>query len=192
MSPQLDRIRYITEHYEQLQGLRLLPLSLPFVVAAWWNVVPWTKPTVVSARTVELALAALAIAASFPIRAYYRRRFGRVPALPWRSGVLPLVGYAALLVLAEAIREVAHWPVPLPVVVVAILLVRLGLEAGGLRQHYVWIACACLVFMGLGQWRVPADIRALELNLLVAGGLVTAAVGDDRILRRALTGAYAR
>jgi hypothetical protein len=191
MTAQQDRIRYITEHYEQLQGLRVLPLSVPFVVAAWWNLLPSTKPTAISARTVELILAAVAVVASFPIRAYYRRRFGRVPALPWRSGVLPLVGYAALLILAEVIREVAAWQLPVPLVVLAILLVRLGLQAGGLRQHYVWIACGCFVFMALGQWRVPPNVRAMELDLLMAGGLVTAAIGDDRVLRRALTGWYA-
>jgi hypothetical protein len=27
----LRRIRYVAEHYEQLQGLRLLPLSVPFL-----------------------------------------------------------------------------------------------------------------------------------------------------------------
>jgi len=191
MTAQQDRIRYITEHYEQLQGLRVLPLSVPFALAAWWNLLPSMKPTVVSVQTVELALVAVALAASFPIRAYYRRRFGRVPALPWRSGVFPLVGYAALLILAEAIREVAGWQLPVPLVVMAILLVRLGLQAGGLRQHYVWIACACFVFMALGQWSVRPNVRAMELNLLVAGGLVTAAIGDDRVLRRALTGGYA-
>jgi len=191
MTAQQDRIRYITEHYEQLQGLRLMPLSVPFVVAAWWNLLPSTKPTVLSARTVELMLMAIAVAASFPIRSYYRRRFGRVPALPWRSGVLPFVGIAALLVLAEAIREVAEWQWPVPLVVMAILLVRLGLQAGALRQHYVWIACACFAFMALGQWSVRPNVRAMELNLLVAGGLVTAAIGDDRVLRRALTGGYA-
>ncbi len=191
MTAQLDRIRYITEHYEQLQGLRLLPLSVPFVVAAWWNLLPSTKPTAVSSRTVELILLAVAVAASFPIRAYYRREFGLVPALPWRSGVLPLVGYLALLVLAEVIREVAAWPLPLPLIVMAILLVRLGLQAGGLRQHYVWIACGCFVFMALGQWSAPPNVRAMELDLLMAGGVVTAAIGDDRVLRRALTGGYA-
>jgi hypothetical protein len=102
-----------------------------------------------------------------------------------------LVGYAALLILAEAIREVAGWQLPVPLIVMAILLVRLGLQAGGLRQHYVWIACACFVFMALGQWSVRPNVRAMELNLLVAGGLVTAAIGDDRVLRRALTGGYA-
>ena len=73
---------------------------------------PSTKPTAVSARTAELTLLVIAIAVSFPIRAYYQHRFGRVPALPWRSGVVPLIGQCVLLAGAEVVREWAGWQFP--------------------------------------------------------------------------------
>jgi hypothetical protein len=192
MTTQLDRIRYVTEHYADLQGLRLLPLSLPFFVAAWWDVVPSMKPTAIAPMTVELALIALALALSFPIRRYYEQRFGTVPALPWRSGVLPLFGCALLCVLAEAIREFLSWTFPVPLLVVSVLLIRLGLQAGHLRGHYLWIAAACVAFVGLGRLAVPLNIRAMELDLLIAIGLLAAALGDHRALQRALRGTYAR
>ena len=192
MTTQLDRIRYITEHYEQLHGLRLLPLSVPFLLAAWWDLVPLTKPTTVSARAAELTLLVIAIAVSFPIRSYYQRRFGRVPALPWRSGVVPLLGQCALLVGAEIVREWAGWQFPLPLLVVAILLARVGLQAGHLRRHYLWLAGACIVAMVLSPFHLPANVRALEFDLLIAGGLMTSAIGDHRVLRQALTGTYMR
>ena len=189
---QVDRIRYITEHYADLQGLRLLPLTMPFFVAAWWDLVPATTPTVVSPTAVELALLALGIGASFPIRTYYEHRFGTVPPLRWRSGVLPLLGGVALLVVAEIIREVLSFSVPLPLVIVIVLLLRLGLQAGQLRAHYLWIAGACVVFVALGRLSVPLHVRALEFDLLIALGVSTAAIGDHRVLYRALTGTYAR
>lgn len=192
MTSQLDRIRYITEHYAQLQGLRLAPLSVPFFLAAWWDLLPSTRPTTVSPAAMELTLVALAIAASFPIRAYYERRFGTVPALSWRREVLPLLGCALLFVVAEAIRESLSWTLPVPLIVITVLLIRLGLEAGHLRVHYLWIAVACLAFVALGRLSVPRNIRAMELNLLIALGLLAAAIGDHRVLRRALTGTYAR
>jgi hypothetical protein len=191
MTTQLDRIRYIAEHYEQLLGLRLLPLSVPFVLAAWWDLVPSTKPTAISERGAELTLVAIAIAVSFPIRAYYHQRFGRVPALPWRSGVAPLVGQCILLIGAEILREQARWQFPVPLLVLAILLARLGLQAGHLRRHYVWLAGVCVVVMMLTPVHLPPDVRACAFDLLMAGGLMTAAIGDDRVLRRALTGTYA-
>ena len=192
MPTQLDRIRYITEHYAQLQGFRLLPLSIPFVVAVWWDLFPAVSPVVVPPRLVEAALVALGVVASVPIRSYYERQFGTVPALPWRNGVLPLLAYSGLLVFAEVVRERLSWSFPLPMFVLALCLARLGLRAGRLRSHYLWVAAACLAFLALGRWHVPPRIRATEFDLLVVGGVVTAAIGDDRVLRRALTGTYAR
>lgn len=192
MVSQLDRIRYITEHYDQLHGLRLLPLSVPFLLAAWWDVVPSTRPTAVSVRMAEFTLMVLAIAVSFPIRAYYRHRFGRVPALPWRTGVIPLLGQCAFLVGAEVVRESAGWQFPVPLLVLAVLLARLGLQVGQLRRHYLWLAGVCLVAMVLSPFHLAPTVRALECDLLIAGGLMTAAIGDHHVLRQALTGTYTR
>jgi hypothetical protein len=164
MTAQQDRIRTSPSTTSSFRVCGL-PLSVPFAVAAWWNLLPSTKPTAVSAQTVELALVP-SPRRVVPIRAYYRP-VGRVPALPWRSACAP--GRVCRIVdLAEAIRELpdgnaravgghghsAGSP---------------GLQAGGLRQHYVWIACACFV-LWLSVNGVYTSVRAMELNLLLAGG----------------------
>ena len=32
-----DQLRYVTSRYPQLQGARLIPLSLVFLASAWWR-----------------------------------------------------------------------------------------------------------------------------------------------------------
>jgi hypothetical protein len=105
--------------------------------------------------------------------------------------VAPLVGQSALLVGAEVLREWAQWQFPIPLLVLAILLARIGLQAGHLRRHYLWLAGLCVVAMMLTRVHLSTNVRACAFDLLMAGGLTTAAIGDHRVLRRALTGTYA-
>jgi hypothetical protein len=133
-----------------------------------------------------IGLIVAAVAASVPIGRYYTRRFGRANTLPWRTAVA-LAAAAVAVVGLEWVQELRPIPVSLPVVFVAIALARLGLSADGLRIHYVWIAVACAVFAALAPLGVPRETRAAALDLLVGGGLAVAAIGDDRVLRRALT-----
>ena len=181
----LRRILYVTEHYRQLQGLRLLPLSVPFLLSAIWRIAASAAGSTLP-RAGWLGLLAAGVAASVPIGRYYTRRFGRANTLPWRTAAA-LVGATTAVVGLEWVQELRPLPVSLPVVFVAIALARLGLSADGLRIHYVWIAAACVVFTALAPLGVPLDVRAAALDLLVGGGLAAAAIGDDRVLRRALT-----
>lgn len=181
----LRRILYVTAHYRQLQGLRLLPLSVPFLLSAVWRTAAYaTGSTLPRAGWVALLVAALA--ASVPIGRYYTRRFGRASSLPWRTAAA-LVGAAAAIVVLEWVQTLRPLPVSLPVVFVAVALARLGLSADGIRIHYLWIAAACGVFAALTPLHVPFEARAAALDALVGGGLAVAAIGDDRVLRRALT-----
>ena len=181
----LRRILYVTEHYRQLQGLRLLPLSIPFLLSAVWRIT--TSATGSSLpRAGWIGLLVAGVAASTPIGRYYTRRFGQASALPWRTGAA-LAGTAAAVVVLEWIQERRPLPISLPVVFVAIALARLGLSADGLRIHYLWIAAACAVFAALAPLGVAFETRAAALDILVGGGLAVAAIGDDRVLRRALT-----
>src|SRR5262245_1032705 len=134
----LRRIYYITGHYEHLQGLRLLPLSVPFLLAA---IEGMTGGRFVPAAVWTL-LALAALTAPFAIGRYYARRFGKAPARSWRTGVLTLVASCVGFLWFEWMQETLSPPVSLPVLFVAILLTRLGLIAGRLRVHYLWIAAA--------------------------------------------------
>ncbi len=181
----LRRMHYVAEHYHQLQGLRVLPLGLACLLA-----VPARQgatPLGLSPAAASLVLLAAGLAASFPIGRYYARRFGRVEPRPWRAGTVTLVASAAALLALAWLQE--RWPVPvsLPMLFVSAALARLGLVEGRLRVHYLWIAAACAAFAVLPLVGVPVAVRAAALDALVGGGLIVAAIGDDRVLRRVMT-----
>lgn len=182
----LRRIHYVAAHYRQLQGLRLLPLSLPFLLSSLWRIAGASPGALLPpAGWVLLILAA--VAASFPIGRYYTRQFGHAEAPRWRTGAATLVGMAAVLLALAWLQERRPFPVSLPLLFLAIVLARLGLAAGRVRIHYLWIALACVVFALLPLLGAPAGVRTLLFDLLVGVGLIVAAVGDDRVLRRAMS-----
>jgi hypothetical protein len=179
----LRRIHYVTEHYAQLQGLRLLPLSVPFLLAAGERV---AGASLVPAGMWSLLVVA-AVAAPYPIGRYYARRFGQVRPPRWRTGALTLIACTAVFLWFEWLQETLSPSVSLPLLFVATLLARLGLVAGRLRGHYLWIAAAVGLFAVLARAGVSPDARAIAGNLLIGGSLAVAGLGDDRLLRRVLT-----
>ncbi len=180
----LRRIHYVAEHYRQLQGLRLLPLSVPFLLSGAGRVMRVTAGPGLP-RGGWAALTAVALASSVPIGRYYARRFGEANTFPWRTG-LTLIGSLLALLTLEWTREAWHLSVSLPILFVAIVLARLGLAADRLRVHYLWIAAACAAYASLPPLGVALELRAAALDLLVGGGLAVAAIGDDRVLRRTM------
>jgi hypothetical protein len=178
---ELCRTYYIAGHYRQLQGLRLLPLSVPFLVSALWRRGS-AAPALPSAWW-EASLG-LAVAASIPIGRYYERRFGDADARRTRNGALTLLAVTASLVGLGWIQELRPAPVSLPIVFATIVLAKLGLAANRLRAHYLWIAAACVLFEVLPPLGANAEVRAATLDGLVGGGLAVAAIGDHRVLRR--------
>jgi hypothetical protein len=181
----LRRIRYVTEHYEQLQGLRLLPLGVPFLLSSLWRLTHPALEPFLSASGWALLLAS-AFVLSALIGRYYARHFGQAHPLRWRT-VLPLVAVTAAFFWLEWLQELRPLPVPLPVLFVAVVLARIGMAAGWLRSHYLFIAAACAMFALLPLLGVPLEIRAAALDGLIGGGLAVAAIGDDRVLRRVMT-----
>ena len=179
----LRRIRYVTEHYEQLQGLRLLPLSVPFLLSSLWRLAPSGATTLPG--TAWTLLLVSAFAASALIGRYYARQFGQAHPFRWWSVLQIVAGTAAFFAL-EWLQEIRPFPVPLPVLFIAVVLARVGTAAGWLRSHYLWIAAACALFGLLPVLGVPLDLRAAALDGLIGGGLAVAAIGDDRVLRRVM------
>ena len=178
----LRRIHYVTEHYEQLQGLRILPLSVPFLLSSLSRLAPGAAT--LSGRGWTLLLVS-AFAASALIGRWYSRQFGQAPPFRWRAALHVVAATAAFFAL-EWLQEIRPLPVPLPLLFVAGALVRMGLAADRLRSHYIWIAAACALFALLPILAVPLDIREAALDGLVGGGLAVAAIGDDRVLRRVM------
>ena len=178
----LRRIRYVAGHYEQLQGLRLLPLCAPFLVAAGRRLagaapIPWR---------IWAVIAAASLAATLPIGRWYTRRFGRVHRDLWRSGAGPLVGAVAVALGLLRLQEVLSPTVSLPLLFLAAVFARLGLAGGRARVHYAAIAAAVAAYALLPAAGVPPDALAVTGHLLAAGCIAVAAIGDHRVLRRTM------
>jgi hypothetical protein len=179
------RLQYITEHCAYLEGLRIVPLGVPFLASAawragwltWW---PWT-----AARGAEcwfLASLATAIVVSYPIRAWYRRQWG-VRQPPRRRSGASTLAMCAVGVVALALRQPEDIRVSIPLVFVGIQLLMLGVVGQGVRKHYRVIAGACCVVACLPLAGVSRHLRAIALDLLIGGGLIWAGWGDHRTLR---------
>ncbi len=182
----LRRIHYVAEHYHQLQGLRLLPLGAAVLLAALAG--RHAAAFGISAAAACLLLLGAGVVASFPIAQYYERQFGRVAAGRWRAGAVTLIASATAVVGLAWLQGVRPAPVSLPLLFLSIMLARLGLVAGRLRVHYVWIALACGTFALLPLVGVPPALRAPALDALIGGSLIVAAIGDHRVLRRVMSG----
>src|SRR5262249_38071112 len=120
---------YVTGHYAHLQGLRLLPLSVPFLLAAVERMAG--VPFVPGVIWTLLILAALV--APSGIGRYYARRFGQAPAPRWRSGMLTLLASGAAFLWFEWLQETWSPAISLPLLFVAVMLARLGFAASRLR-----------------------------------------------------------
>src|SRR5262245_28989655 len=182
---QLDTARFVARRYTHLQGLRLVPLAIPFLISAGWRMGwfrwlpemrgPWP------ARWFFIAFLA-ALLCSVAIGAYYRRRFG--VALPThRSGAgLWTLAFCAALLGSAALPLRSGLTLWLPLLVAAGGIGTVGLSEGHTRPAYLGVALACVVFSTLGPLGVSSHARDVLLDCLVAGGLLAIGLSDHRLL----------
>jgi hypothetical protein len=187
----VQKIRYVTSHYPQLQGLRLAPLGAVFIFSAVWRAgwlssSPGATPR--GAARCFLVLLAVALVASFPIQAWYQRRFGVVRLNSVENGTLALGTFAVMLIGLLWVEERIQSPVPLAGCLVAAALASIGAGARWLRPQYVVIAAACLIV----RWLRPSDGPGGEIlaDLVVGIGLLVAGIGDHVVLTRALRASW--
>lgn len=184
----LQRLRYITERYEQLQGLRLIPLGIPFLLSAAWrdghlSWMPWTEGK--GARVWFVLLMALAFTVSRAVRIYYRHHFGDVQPAATVKAPLAAFVFVALFILAISIPG-GPQPVSIPALVIAVGLAWVGVVGGQIRPHYLAIAAFVAVFAVLGLLDVPVHTRDVIFDQIVGVGLIVVGIGDHLILRRSL------
>ena len=190
----LRTVRYVTENYVHLQGLRLVPLSAPFFASAVWRAGGlrwWPGTTGRGATYWFLASLALAVGVSFVIRTQYHRRFGQVRSFARDSGAWTLTVCAGCLLGALGMQETLAWPVSLPALFVGVVVGALGAMHGAFRRHYLLIAAACLGFAVLHPLGMSVSTQSVVLDLLIAMGLLTAGIGDHLVLRDAFVSAGA-
>ncbi|MGB3635452.1 MAG: hypothetical protein WA982_15525 [Rubrobacteraceae bacterium] len=82
----LERVRYVTENYEDLQGMKRVPIGLMvliayvFMVSAEFEIT--TKLVADIVLTLALLVAGALLVGHFWIRRYYENRYGRVRVVP--------------------------------------------------------------------------------------------------------------
>jgi hypothetical protein len=182
------RVRYLTEHYAQLQGLRLVPLGLVFIGVAVWHGggLRWLPGSAQGGIHSWFVVAfAAAIVAAYVIGARYRRRFGSIRLRPFAGGPWHL-GVLVALGLGLALQDTFRWPLSLPLLVVGAALGYIGVVRQGLRRHYLWIAAACVLFSNISNFGLPVRTQQVMFDLLIAGGLIAAGIGDHLVLIKTL------
>jgi hypothetical protein len=185
---QLRRFRFVTERYEHLQGLRLVPLGIPFLASSAWRDgqlawVPWTHGN--GARLWFLALLGVAFSVSVRLRGYYRRHFGDVQTTGSLSRPLATIVFLALFLVAASLPDSL---VSMPAIIVALGLTYVGLAGEHRRLHYLAVAFFVAIFACLGMLGVPVPAREVLFDELVGVGLIVVGAGDHALLRRTLAG----
>ena len=186
---ELERVRDVTEHYERLQGLRLVALGVPFLLSASWRagwLGGWPSRDPRVAGYWFLASLGLAVAVSYVIRAWYRRRFGLAQSTLWRGGALPLLAVSTAFLAVIGLQTALSWRLSVPALFLSGVFTSIGLERRGWRRHYLGVAGVWIVFAMLGVAGVSVDTRDVALDVVVGLGLIIAGLGDDRVLKGAL------
>ncbi len=156
----LKRVRYITANFSALQGLKLVPVGLLFLVFAaqdtgWAWLVRRQGDC-----TVTLPLLLVVIAVYFSIGRYYDRTFGRVQRTAGGLGDLVSLAFIGLLI-GAIVAEMTWKPsVSLIGLVMAVGFVGAGVRSG--RWYYV----------GLGLLTAVVSLAPLWLKGSLIGGHV--------------------
>jgi hypothetical protein len=184
-----DRIRFITAHYDQLQGLRLVPLGLYLAAVAasgldWLSWLPGDPPR--ASRQWLGVLFGLALVAAVCATMWYRRRYGaRAPLSRHRRNAW-LVLAVGVFLLAARFDQYANAPIALAPLSVAAALVLTVRADGWVRAHFLLAAVPWF----LVAWIPPLhhDGTSRLVSYALAGGLalIVCGVGDHRLLSRSL------
>jgi hypothetical protein len=185
----LERVRDVTEHYERLQGLRRVALGVPFLLSASWRagwLGGWPSRDPRVAGYWFLTSLGLAVAVSYVIRAWYRRRFGIAQSTLWRGGALPLLAVSTAFLAVVFLPIALSW-VPLAAFLfLSAVFTSIGLKRRVWRPHYLPVAGIWVVFAILSVGGVPVDTRDVALDVAIGLSLIIAGLGDDRVLKGAL------
>jgi hypothetical protein len=190
MAVDVRTARFVTVQYPHMQGLRLVPLGLAFLVSAafragWVTAGPWAAGK--GARLSFVGLLAAATVSARPIGTWYARRYGVVRLRRADNGALALLSFVVCLLALAGVQEWLQTLIPLARLFLVSGLLVLGTAHRCTRVHYLVLAAICVIV----PWMLPPDVapasRELVLDLLTGGGLLIAGVGDHLVLTRLLT-----
>ena len=180
----LERVRYVTENYEQLQGLRNIPLGLILLALGAFMLssarLPPFSPVASDVFFYgSFALLIVAISLYFVIGNYYERRFGWVHTFSMnrKQVVAAITGITVLLVIGS-VNLVFQPPIHMIWLVWGISLTAVYWRERRFRIHYVAIGVLVSVLsftplLSISRTELSYDAGGLMLFfgiLLVVGG----------------------
>lgn len=191
----LERVRYVTENYDNLQGLTRVPIGLALLIVWAFFLISGfeisSQPVADIFITLSLLAGGVLILLFFRIRKYYTRRYGRVRVFPRLFSRRRAVGGVVALTILFAGAFFVLW-LGASVELVSLPLILLGLGAmemidrwpeRRLRPHYfvagalAALAGLVVLFLVLSGIRYP-DVLLLHLMsafiglVLVIGGVL--------------------
>ena len=184
------RSPFVTQRFPQLQGLRLMPTATLFVLSSSYRAglfrLPGDARPGVAGRWFFFGLV-IAIAASYPIRDWYREHFSLPTQRVKDSQFWPLVAGFACVVLAISVQGKAHLPFSLPIVVVGLLLGSVGVADYPYRHHFLAAGAVLVAEALLRPLGVPESVRSVLFDLAIAAALTIVGIGDHRLLATTLS-----
>ncbi len=191
----LARIRYVTEHYRDMQGLALVPLSLFFMGWAAYDA-GWFRPP--GWLGIELVLGLISLTAAlvltWVIEKLYERTFGQITPDPSRESEPKGIGfwiwfaaYTSINALTVARDDISYLGV---MIFMFTVLFSWRLRA---RKHWLILAAA-IAFMTLipllddvvGPVYSSATTRDITIKLVFATGILVIGTVEHLTLVRTL------
>jgi hypothetical protein len=187
----LKRVWYVTSRYPQLQGLRLVPLALVFLLSACWRAGLLRLPGDHTPYGPEVWFSsgvAIAVMLSYLARAWYAKRVGAIGQRYVQNAAIPIIATCALVGAASAVQLALAWHVSLPTAAVGMVLLVIGVRHYGYRGHYVLAAALLTLVSVLPLMHVPQDVLGVAFDATLGVTLLIAAVGDHLLLMTTLHG----
>ena len=162
-------LRYVTRHFYDLQGLRLIPFGAFFLFAGVAEVLP--SPLDLA---LQLALLAATVLSYWPITQFYKEQYGHVKTdQQWFWQTLGLAGLmiGGLLVDIFLSPPVSAAGIGAGLYLVALWRPQLGARPGGLRWYYAVAGLGVLggtLYVGFAG---PADFEMYGLLSTLIYGL---------------------
>ncbi len=150
----LERIRYITQSYEALKGLKMVPFGL-FMILMAIRELGWTGLGKQGDCTYTLPLFVLLLGLYIAADQYYTRTFGIVRVLPRTSSLVSGLILLSIFFGAVAIEVAVKPPISLMGLTIGALLVYAGARS---RRAYYMSAGAAMGIISLIPLLFPATV----------------------------------
>jgi hypothetical protein len=184
-----ERIRFVVAHYDQLQGLRLIPLGLYLLALAasslgWLSWLPG-DPSRAPARWL-FAIFCAALVAAAAATAGYRRRYGDLVPLNRRARNAWIVLAVGVFLVTALFDRHANGPVALAPLSVAAALVLTVRADGRVRAHFLLAAVPWFVAAWIPAFHHDGTSRFVTYALAGGIALIVCGLGDHRLVSRTL------